>query len=146
MAFSLWQGATPVTMPRFDLEQFLTILQDYRVTRAALVPPILLALAKHPLVDRFDLSALRFIASGAAPLGAELEQACGKRLACVSAQATASPRPARADHHPARAGQDPARLGRAAAAQHRRQGRRAGHRGRRWAATRPASCASAARR
>jgi acyl-CoA synthetase (AMP-forming)/AMP-acid ligase II len=83
MAFSLWQGATVVTMPRFDLEQFLTILQDYRVTRAFLVPPIVLALAKHPLVDRFDLSALKFINSGAAPLGAELEEACSKRLDCL---------------------------------------------------------------
>jgi acyl-CoA synthetase (AMP-forming)/AMP-acid ligase II len=83
MAFSLWQGATLVTMPRFDLERFLTILQDYRVTRAFLVPPIVLALAKHPLVDRFDLSALRFINSGGAPLGAELEEACGRRLDCM---------------------------------------------------------------
>jgi acyl-CoA synthetase (AMP-forming)/AMP-acid ligase II len=83
MAFSLWQGATLVMMPRFDLEQFLTIVQDYRVTRAFLVPPIVLALAKHPLVDRFDLSALQFINSGAAPLGAELEEACGKRLDCL---------------------------------------------------------------
>jgi acyl-CoA synthetase (AMP-forming)/AMP-acid ligase II len=82
MALSLSQGATVVTMPRFDLEQFLAILQDYRVTRAFLVPPIVLALAKHPLVDRFDLSALQFINSGAAPLGADLEQACGKRLDC----------------------------------------------------------------
>jgi acyl-CoA synthetase (AMP-forming)/AMP-acid ligase II len=83
MAFSLWQGATLVMMPRFDLEQFLTILQDYRVTRAFLVPPIVLALAKHPLVDRFNLSSLKFINSGAAPLGAELEEACGKRLDCM---------------------------------------------------------------
>jgi acyl-CoA synthetase (AMP-forming)/AMP-acid ligase II len=50
------------------------------------VPPIVLALAKHPLVDRFDLSALRFIGSGAAPLSAELEQACGRRLDCVVGQ------------------------------------------------------------
>jgi acyl-CoA synthetase (AMP-forming)/AMP-acid ligase II len=84
MAFSLWQGATVVTMPRFDLEQFLTILQDYRVTRAWVVPPIVLALAKHPLVDRFDLSALRWINSGGAPLGADLQHACGKRLGCLS--------------------------------------------------------------
>jgi acyl-CoA synthetase (AMP-forming)/AMP-acid ligase II len=83
MAFSLWQGTTVVTMPRFDLEQFLTIVQDYRVTRAFLVPPIVLALAKHPLVDHFDLSALQFINSGAAPLGAELEEACSKRLDCL---------------------------------------------------------------
>jgi acyl-CoA synthetase (AMP-forming)/AMP-acid ligase II len=86
MAATLWQGATLVTMPRFDLEQFLTILQDYRVTVAPVVPPILLALAKHPLVDTFDLSALRFVGSGAAPLGAELEEACGTRLGCVVGQ------------------------------------------------------------
>jgi acyl-CoA synthetase (AMP-forming)/AMP-acid ligase II len=86
MAAALWQGATLVTMPRFDLEQFLAILQDYRVTTAAVVPPIMLAMAKHPLVDRFDLSALRFLGSGAAPLGAELEEACGKRLGCVVGQ------------------------------------------------------------
>jgi acyl-CoA synthetase (AMP-forming)/AMP-acid ligase II len=87
MAAVLWRGGTLVTMPRFDLEQFLTILQDHRVTLAFVVPPILLALAKHPLVDRFDLSALRFINSAAAPLGGELEQACGKRLDCVVGQA-----------------------------------------------------------
>jgi acyl-CoA synthetase (AMP-forming)/AMP-acid ligase II len=86
MAAALWQGATLVTMPRFDLEQFLTILQDHRVTAAAVVPPIMLALAKHPLVDRFDLSALRFLGSGAAPLDAELEEACAKRLGCLTAQ------------------------------------------------------------
>jgi acyl-CoA synthetase (AMP-forming)/AMP-acid ligase II len=86
MAAALWQGATLVTMPRFDLEQFLTILQDHQITLAFLVPPIVLALAKHPLVDRFDLSALRVIASGAAPLDADLEQACGKRLGCMVGQ------------------------------------------------------------
>jgi acyl-CoA synthetase (AMP-forming)/AMP-acid ligase II len=86
MAAALWQGATLVTMPRFDLEQFLAILQDYRVTLAFVVPPMVLALAKHPLVDRFDLSALRFINSGAAPLGADLEEACGKRLDCAVGQ------------------------------------------------------------
>jgi acyl-CoA synthetase (AMP-forming)/AMP-acid ligase II len=86
MAAALWRGATLVIMPRFDFEQFLTILQDYRVTLAFLVPPIVLALAKHPLVDRFDLSALRYINSGAAPLDAELEEACGKRLGCLTGQ------------------------------------------------------------
>jgi acyl-CoA synthetase (AMP-forming)/AMP-acid ligase II len=86
MAAAVWQGATLVTMPRFDLEQFLTILQDHQITLAFLVPPIVLALAKHPLVDRFDLSALRVIASGAAPLDADLEQACGKRLGCMVGQ------------------------------------------------------------
>jgi acyl-CoA synthetase (AMP-forming)/AMP-acid ligase II len=86
MAAGLRQGATLVIMPRFDLEQFLAVLQDYQVSQAFVVPPIVLALAKHPLVDRFDLSALRFINSAAAPLGAELEQVCGRRLGCVVGQ------------------------------------------------------------
>ena len=50
-------GATVVTMPRFDLEQCLQALQKYRVTFANVVPPIVLALAKNPLVDKYDLSA-----------------------------------------------------------------------------------------
>jgi acyl-CoA synthetase (AMP-forming)/AMP-acid ligase II len=86
MAGALRQGATLVTMPRFDLEQFLQLMQDHRVTQAAVVPPIVLALAKHPMVDRFDLSALSYVGSGAAPLGADLEEACGERLGCLTAQ------------------------------------------------------------
>ncbi|CAN5316189.1 4-coumarate--CoA ligase family protein [soil metagenome] len=79
-------GATVVTMPRFDLEQLLRLLQDHRVTRAYLVPPIVLALAKHPAVDDYDLTALDVILSGAAPLGPELAGACGRRLGCEMAQ------------------------------------------------------------
>ena len=82
MNTALYRGDTVVTMPRFDLAEFLRVVQDYRITRARLVPPIVLALAKHPLVDEFDLSSLDLINSGAAPLSAELEVACGKRLGC----------------------------------------------------------------
>jgi len=82
MAAALWQGATLVTMPRFDLEDFLRILQEQRITQAFLVPPVVLALAKHPMVDKYDLSSLGFIMSGAAPLDASLELACASRLAC----------------------------------------------------------------
>lgn len=83
---SLYHGATIVTLPRFDLEQFLQTLQDYGVTRAHLVPPIVLALAKHPLVDKYDLSKLTTITSGAAPLSEELSQECAKRLDCIVKQ------------------------------------------------------------
>jgi acyl-CoA synthetase (AMP-forming)/AMP-acid ligase II len=76
------QGATVVTMPRFELAEFLRVIQDYRITRACVVPPIILALAKQPIVDEFDLSSLELMHSGAAPLSAELELACGKRLGC----------------------------------------------------------------
>lgn len=79
-------GATVVTMPRFDMEQFLTILQKYEVSYAHLVPPIVLGLAKHPLVDKYDLSKLRVIFSGAAPLGGEVENAAAKRLGVLISQ------------------------------------------------------------
>jgi len=77
---SLAQGATIVTIPRFDLEQFLELIQKHGVTRINLVPPILLALAKHPLVDQYDLSSLQDVLSGAAPMGEDLAQAVEKRL------------------------------------------------------------------
>jgi acyl-CoA synthetase (AMP-forming)/AMP-acid ligase II len=78
----LHQGATVVMMPRFDLEQFLTLIQKYRVTLSHIVPPIVLQLAKNPIVDNYDLSSLKMIFSGAAPLGADLSVACMKRVGC----------------------------------------------------------------
>jgi acyl-CoA synthetase (AMP-forming)/AMP-acid ligase II len=82
MNMPLYRGATIVTVPRFELPEFLRVIQHYRITRTWVVPPIVLALAKEPLVDEFDLSSLEFMLSGAAPLSAELEVACGTRLGC----------------------------------------------------------------
>src|SRR5260370_28039596 len=65
-------GATIVTMPRFDLEQFLGLIEKYRVTLSHIVPPIVLHLARNPIVEKYDLSSLQMIFSGAAPLDAEL--------------------------------------------------------------------------
>jgi acyl-CoA synthetase (AMP-forming)/AMP-acid ligase II len=82
MNCSLFLGCTVVTMPRFELEGFLEIFEKHEITFAHLVPPIVLALAKHPLVEKHDLSALRVIVSGAAPLSADLSEACAARLGC----------------------------------------------------------------
>jgi acyl-CoA synthetase (AMP-forming)/AMP-acid ligase II len=86
MSHGLYCGATVVTLPRFDFEQVLKTMQDYRVTFAHLVPPIVLALSKSPLVDAYDLSSLHTIFSGAAPLGEELARACSERLGCAVIQ------------------------------------------------------------
>jgi acyl-CoA synthetase (AMP-forming)/AMP-acid ligase II len=82
MAAAISRGSTLVTMPRFDLEEFLRLLQDHRITRAYVAPPIVLALAKHPLVAKYDLSELKSVFSGAAPLDASMEEACTERLGC----------------------------------------------------------------
>ncbi|THA99551.1 4-coumarate--CoA ligase family protein [Streptomyces sp. LRa12] len=73
-------GATVVVLPRFDLEQFLAAIQNHRITSLYVAPPIVLALAKHPLVADYDLSSLRYIVSAAAPLDARLAAACSQRL------------------------------------------------------------------
>ncbi len=82
MSMALSAGTTIVTMPRFDLEQFLGLMQDHHVTTAFVVPPIVLALAKHPVIDQYDLTALRYVNSGAAPLPETVAADCARRLGC----------------------------------------------------------------
>ncbi len=83
---ALRKGATVVTMPRFDLDEFLRLMEEHRVTFACLVPPIVLALAKHTAVDKHDLSALERVMSGAAPLDASVCEAAAARLDCIVLQ------------------------------------------------------------
>ena len=79
-------GATVVTMPQFDLETYLRLTQEHKAKAAYLVPPIALALAKHPMVDQFDLSSLQMVNSGAAPMSGDLEQAIFERLGVFAKQ------------------------------------------------------------
>lgn len=69
-----------VTMPSFDLEKFLAAHQKHGITFTFIAPPIAVALAKHPLVDTFDLSNLETLLSGAAALDGQLAQAVADRL------------------------------------------------------------------
>lgn len=84
--YTLAQQGCVVTMPRFDLVRFLELIAAHRVRQLYVVPPIVVALAKHPLVDEHDLSCLDFILSAAAPLGAEVAGAVSKRLGCAVVQ------------------------------------------------------------
>ncbi len=82
----LTNGCTIVTLPRFELESFLRAVQDYRTTATLLVPPVVLALAKQPVVDRYDVSWLRVIFAGAAPIGEDVARACAERVGCYVQQ------------------------------------------------------------
>jgi acyl-CoA synthetase (AMP-forming)/AMP-acid ligase II len=86
MNLALHAGAKIVTMPRFELEQFLDLIETHSATHVFIVPPIALALAKHPAVEGYDLSSLRVTMSGAAPLGAELAGQVGERISGVVMQ------------------------------------------------------------
>ncbi|BGP32033.1 hypothetical protein JCM10296v2_003812 [Rhodotorula toruloides] len=81
-------GNPVVVMPRFELDALCTYVEKYKVTFLMLVPPIALHLARDPKVDKYDVSSLRMIISGAAPLGPELEKELANRLPkCTVVQA-----------------------------------------------------------
>ncbi|MFE3110297.1 AMP-binding protein [Kitasatospora indigofera] len=82
MNSSLRQGATVVTMPRFDPQAYLQAIQDHRITRLYVVPTIAVLLARSPLVDQFDLSSVRTIVSGGAALDPRIARICEERLGC----------------------------------------------------------------
>ncbi|KAF2108962.1 4-coumarate-CoA ligase-like protein [Lophiotrema nucula] len=77
---SIYSGLQLIVMPKFDLEDFCNIIQTHKVTFVYLVPPVVLLLGKHPVVDKYDLSTVRMMNSGAAPLTKELVDAVYKRL------------------------------------------------------------------
>ncbi|KAH6720061.1 hypothetical protein BKA61DRAFT_228627 [Leptodontidium sp. MPI-SDFR-AT-0119] len=77
---SIHRGAKVVVMPAFEPQAFLGAIQKHKVTFAYLVPPIILLLAKSPIVDNYDLRSVKMIASAAAPLTLDLIEAVWKRL------------------------------------------------------------------
>ncbi|MDB4223924.1 AMP-binding protein [Granulosicoccus sp.] len=86
MGSLLSAGATIITVPRFDMEQVLGLIQKHKITQLFAVPPIVLGLAKTPMLDEYDVSSLRKIFSGAAPLGAELAEEAANRVGCPVVQ------------------------------------------------------------
>ena len=82
----LWSGATFVAMPKFELESYLELVERYRATMLHVVPPVVVALAKHPAVANRDFSSVRKLFSGAAPLGADVIEQCTRRIGCVLQQ------------------------------------------------------------
>jgi acyl-CoA synthetase (AMP-forming)/AMP-acid ligase II len=79
---ALHTRARLVVMPSFDLGEFLGNIANHKCTIAFIAPPVAVALAKHPLVDEYDLSSLKVVMSGAAPLDADLGHAVAERLGC----------------------------------------------------------------
>jgi acyl-CoA synthetase (AMP-forming)/AMP-acid ligase II len=86
MMLGLAGGGTIVSMPRFDLQEFLGLVQKHRATVLPLVPPIVLGMVKHPAVVQFDLSSVRLVFSGAAPLGEDIARELSRKLGCPVVQ------------------------------------------------------------
>ncbi|KAL7746516.1 4-coumarate--CoA ligase [Sorochytrium milnesiophthora] len=73
-------GNMLVLLPHFDLRKYLAMIQRYRVTLATVAPPVVLALSRDPLIQQYDISSIRLVMCGAAPLGASLQKECSTRL------------------------------------------------------------------
>ena len=83
LAHGLRGGASVVGLdPGPDPEAFLRMLAEHRVTVAPVTPPLVGLLARSPLVDRYDLSALRLLIASAAPCPPEIQQLAAERLGC----------------------------------------------------------------
>ncbi|CAN1344843.1 4-coumarate--CoA ligase 2 [Linum perenne] len=80
MLCGLRVGAAILIMPKFEIGTLLELIQRYRVTIAPMVPPVVLAIAKSSETEKYDLSSIRMLKSGAAPLGKELEDAVGAKF------------------------------------------------------------------
>ncbi|KAH9667656.1 4-coumarate--CoA ligase 1 [Citrus sinensis] len=80
MLCGLRAGAAILIMQKFEINSLLQLIERYKVTVAPVVPPIVLAIAKSPETEKYDLSSIRILKSGAAPLGKELEDAVRIKL------------------------------------------------------------------
>lgn len=76
----LQRGSALISMSKFELETVLKNIEKYRVTHLWVVPPVFLALSKQSIVKKYDLSSLKYIGSGAAPLGKDLMEDCGRNI------------------------------------------------------------------
>lgn len=74
------RGVTVVVLPRFDFIEMLSTIQKYKITAFPLVPPILLMMIKQDVVRNYDMTSLRSIGCGAAPLGKEQLDQCALRF------------------------------------------------------------------
>ncbi|OVA18005.1 AMP-dependent synthetase/ligase [Macleaya cordata] len=76
----LQRGNMVISMGRFDIEQVLKSVVKYKVTHLFVVPPVMIALAKQSFVKKYDLSSLKVLGSGAAPLGKDIMEECSKNI------------------------------------------------------------------
>ena len=74
------EGCTKIIMSKFVPEHFLSLIERHKVTSMNVVPPLLMFLANHPMVDEYDISSLKYVTYGAAPSGSEIAVKVKDRL------------------------------------------------------------------
>jgi acyl-CoA synthetase (AMP-forming)/AMP-acid ligase II len=67
-------------MSGFTMDAVMKAVERYRVTNLFCVPPVMIALAKQGMAGKYDLSSLKYIGSGAAPLGKDVMEVVAKNF------------------------------------------------------------------
>ncbi|XP_003696437.1 luciferin 4-monooxygenase [Apis florea] len=80
MLVGLIFGSKSIILPRFEEKMFLHAIEKYKIEHITIVPPLMVFLAKHPIVDKYNLSSIKEIWCGAAPLSEEIAKMVAKRL------------------------------------------------------------------
>ncbi|KAL9113739.1 MAG: hypothetical protein Q9227_002184 [Pyrenula ochraceoflavens] len=75
----IWSGTHTVILPKFSIEAFCATIQNFKITFVFIVPPMAILLSKHESIPNYDLSSIRMMNSGAAPLTREVVETCYKR-------------------------------------------------------------------
>ncbi|PVU88299.1 hypothetical protein BB559_005634 [Furculomyces boomerangus] len=80
LCFGLSNDVGIVSVTKFEMEKFLSIVQEEKITLAHLVPPILINLTNSPLVSQYDITSIKVVTTAAAPIGKELMETLGKKF------------------------------------------------------------------
>ncbi|KAL0491722.1 4-coumarate-CoA ligase [Acrasis kona] len=80
MNMGLFNNIKVVCITQFNFVEFLKAIEKHHVTRVHVVPPVILAMAKEPVVKKFNLSHVKIITSGAAPLSEGLANLASRAM------------------------------------------------------------------
>jgi len=79
----LSRGATLYIFQKFEVEPFLTAVQEHKITHTFMVPTMVQMILAHPALDQYDLSSLRSLTYGAAPMSLALIEEAWRRIGPV---------------------------------------------------------------
>ncbi len=65
---TLYVGGTNITLRKFDIKEVLETIQNEKVTFTFFVPTMIYRILDYPDVEKYDLSSLRHVTYGAAPI------------------------------------------------------------------------------
>ena len=73
---STYRGDQVIVLPKFDMQWYLQSIETYKINTLYIVPPIIINMVKQKeLLQKYDLSSVKSIFTGAAPLGKETAEA-----------------------------------------------------------------------